>query len=89
MCHEGLGLMHQNPCVKEIPSDCEKKLLNFQEYAILFRKKQNCVFMHIGNTVEAAMYFDMLGNYIVDAKGAKEVQIRSTSYGKKCVMVML
>jgi hypothetical protein len=81
--------VHQNPYVKEIPSDCEKKLLNFQEYAIQFRKKQNCVFKRIGNTVEAAMYFDMLGNYIIDAKGAKEVQIRSTSYGKNCVMAIL
>jgi hypothetical protein len=35
------------------------------------------------------VYFEMPRDYTVDAKGAKEVKIRSTGYEKQCVTVML
>jgi hypothetical protein len=35
------------------------------------------------------MYFDVLRNYAVDAKGAKEIKIRSAGYEKQHATVML
>jgi hypothetical protein len=51
--------------------------------------KQNPSYKHIGNADNITVYFDMPHNDTVDAKGAREVKIRSTGYEKQRVMLML
>jgi hypothetical protein len=72
-----------------IPADFQEKLHNFKRHVIQLNKKQNYTLQHTEHADETEVYFDMPRNYTVDAKGAKEVKIRSTGYERQHVTVML
>jgi hypothetical protein len=47
------------------------------------------MFKHTGSADQTMMYFDVLQNYTVDSKGAKEIKVRSIDYKKQHITVML
>jgi hypothetical protein len=71
MGHEGLSFRYRIPICQRL-----------QRSVIQLIKERNCAFEHVGNADDTTVCFDMSRNCIIDAKGAKQFQIRFTVYGE-------
>jgi len=67
----------------------EEKLVKFQAFIIVERKKYQYDLSLIGNADQTPFTFDMPANSMVDSKGTKSVSIMTTGHEKDRFTVML
>ena len=89
MRHNGLFLRRCTAICQKLSTDFEEKLVNFQRHVIMLQKTGNFLMGQIGNVDEMPIWLDMLRNYTVEQKGAKQVPIRTSGCEKQCITVML
>ena len=78
----GLSLRCCIATCQKLPTDFEEKLVNFREHIIMLQKRGNFLMGQIGNMDEMPIWLDMLRNYTVEQKGAKQVPIRTSGCEK-------
>jgi len=73
----------------KLPQQTEELLTNFRQFVIRLRTEKSFGLHHIFNMDETPVWFDMAGNFTVNQKGEKTVQIRSTGNEKTRFTVVL
>ena len=63
---------------QKLPIDRKEKMASFKLF--VDNEKSGIEYQQIGNMDEVLVSFDMVGNYTVDSKDAKEVKITSTGH---------
>ncbi|KAH1185488.1 hypothetical protein KIL84_018237 [Mauremys mutica] len=74
---------------QRMPDDYEEKIINFHNFIIKQRKRQNFEIGQIGNMDEVPLTFDVPSNKTVEAKGAKTVTIKTSGHEKNHYTVVL
>jgi hypothetical protein len=80
----GLSLSHRTPTRKKTPADFQEKLLNFRQYFIHLKTKQNCAFQKIGSANETAFYFCIPWNVTVMPKVQKKLKLQAKVMKAAC-----
>ena len=89
--HE-LSLCRRTKIGQKLPENLNEKLVAFQWFIIRHRQAQDYDLAQIGNMDETPIFFDMVGNVTVEAKGNKTVHIRTTGNEKNqftCILSVL
>jgi len=87
-----LSLRRRTKIGQKLPENLNEKLVAFQRFIIRHHQAQDYDLAQIGNMDETPIFFDMVGNVTVEAKGNKTVHIRTTGNEKNwftCVLSVL
>ena len=63
---------------QKLPADLETKLGSFQEFVQRQRIEHDFALNMIGNMDEIPVYFDIITNKMIDKRGGRSVQVRTT-----------
>ena len=74
---------------QKLPSQTSEVLKNFQEFIIRLRTEKLFELSNILNMDETPVWFDMAGNFTIDHRGEKTIQIRGTGNEKNRFTVVL
>ncbi|GES90224.1 pogo transposable element with KRAB domain [Rhizophagus clarus] len=74
---------------QKLPSQTEETLAKFHQFINNLRTRKSFDLCNIFNMDETLVWFDMAGNFTIDQKGEKTVQIRSTGNDKNRFTVVL
>ena len=84
-----LALRQRTKIVQKLPTDYERKIVNFQKYVIQRRREVDYPLYRIGNMDETPMCFNMPSTQIIHKKGEKTVMIKTTGHEKTHFTVVL
>jgi hypothetical protein len=85
MTLNSLSLRRHTSIQQKLPGDLEKKLEEFMSSVQALRKRHDFPSNLIINMDETPIFFDTQGERTVNKKGVREVRVRGTTGGKKCV----
>ena len=74
---------------QKLPAQIEEPLERFHQFIIRLRVEKSYELGNIFNMDETPVWFDMAGNFTVNQKGEKTVQIRATGNEKNRFTVVL
>ena len=74
---------------QKLPAQTEELLNKFRQFIIQLRTEKCFELCNIFNMDETPVWFDMAGNFTIDQKGKKTIQIRSTGNEKNRFTVVL
>ncbi len=83
MTRNGLSLRAKTSISQKLPAQLERKIESFMTKVRALRAKHQYPLELILNMDETPMYFDMLPQYTLNKKGAREAPIRSSGADKK------
>jgi hypothetical protein len=84
-----LSLRRHTKISQKLPKQTEESLEKFQQFVTRLRIQKSFEFSNIFNMDETPVWFDMAGNFTINAIGDKTVHIRRTSNKKNCFTVVL
>jgi hypothetical protein len=73
MCHKVLALCWRATLMEMLPTDYIEKFIAYQCHIINLHQKHDYLLGQAGDKDEITVFFDMLVNTTVDAKGSKSV----------------
>ena len=82
-------LRHKTKIAQKPPEDLEEKITSFHRFVIKRRKETNYELVHIGNTDETPVWFDMPLARTVNARGERTVLVNTTGHEKSSFTVVL
>lgn len=85
----GFSKWRKTTIAKKLPQDYEEKLVKFQHFVIVQRKKHDFELKYIGNADQKPLTFDIVKNSTVSEKEVVSVWILTTGHEKDRFTVML
>ena len=89
MRKNGLCTHIKTTIAQKLPSEYERKIIEFHKYVINMKKKLCFEIGKLGNMDDALLTFDVPSNKIVDVKGAKTIMLKTSGKDKKRYTVVL
>lgn len=89
MKRHNLSLRWHTKISQKLPKQTEELLEKFRQYVMHLRIKNCYELCNIFNMDETPVWFDIMGNFIINQKGDKTIHIRSTSNEKNQFTIVL